>query len=97
MLTAGKGNPLEFTNPENGESIALRPNGSVTITTFNPDGSLTLVNTGHNVLILFPTDVPAGPSTILYVGRLVLNVDANEVFTLQEFSGRATDICAAIS
>ncbi len=29
--------------------------------------------TGHNVLILFPTDVPAGPSTTLYVGQVVIS------------------------
>jgi hypothetical protein len=65
--------------------------------TFNPDGSSTLLITGHNVLILFPTDVPAGPSTTLYVGRVVFTIDSSGVFTVQEVSGTATDICAAVS
>jgi hypothetical protein len=53
--------------------------------------------TGHNVLFLFPTDVPAGPSTTLYVGRVVFHVDTEGVFTLQSTNGTATDICAALS
>jgi len=32
------------------------------------------ITIGHNVLILFPSDVPAGPSTTLYVGRVVFTV-----------------------
>ncbi len=64
---------------------------------FNPDGSYTETLTGHNVLILFPTDVPAGPSTTLYVGSVVFTVDLAAVFTVQRVSGKATDICAALS
>ena len=64
---------------------------------FNADGSQTLTVTGHNVLILFPTDVPAGPSTTLYVGRVVFTIGVDQVFTLKSASGKATDICAALS
>jgi hypothetical protein len=56
-----------------------------------------VTGTGHHVLILFPTDVPAGPSTTLYQGRIVYTVDPDEVFTLQEVSAQETDICAALS
>ena len=53
---------------------------------------------GHLVLIMFPSDVPAGPSTTLYVGRVVFDVDnATGVFTLREARGNATDLCAALS
>lgn len=96
-LTAGKGDTLAFTNLSTGAMLVLRPNGSVEHITVNPDGSNTEVTTGHDVLILFPTDVPAGPSTTLYVGRLVFTIDPNEVFTLQSFTGTSTDICAALS
>jgi len=41
-------------------------------------------------------DVPAGPSTTLYVGRVVFTVDTSGVFTLQSVSGKSTDICAAL-
>jgi hypothetical protein len=96
MLTAGKGNTLAFTNMATGETLSLKPNGSVEHRTIHPDGSATYVVTGHNVLILCPTDVPAGPSTTQYVGRVVFTVDTSAVFTLQSVSGIATDICAAL-
>jgi len=71
--------------------------GAVQQSVVNADGSATVTSTGHNVLILFPSDVPAGPSTTLYVGRVVFTVGANGVFTVVSTSGSATDICAALS
>ncbi len=58
---------------------------------------MTTVMTGHNILILFPTDIFAGPSTTLYVGRVAFTVDANGVFTLGSTSGSSMDICAALA
>jgi hypothetical protein len=55
------------------------------------------MTTGHNVLVLFPTDIPAGPSTTLTVGQTVFKVDATGVFTVLKVSGKSTDICAALS
>jgi hypothetical protein len=49
------------------------------------------------VLIMFPTDEPAGPSTTLYVGRVVFDADAAFNFTLRSTRGTATDLCAALS
>jgi len=63
----------------------------------NPDGSATQVTTGHNIVILFPTDVPAGPSTTLYVGRVVISIDSAGNYTLLKASGSSADICAALS
>ena len=97
MLSAGKGSRLLFTNLDTPATFSVKANGSVTHITFNHDGSYTSSTTGHNVLILFPSDVPAGPSTTAYVGRVVYTVDINGNFTLQEVSGRSTDICAALS
>ena len=97
LLSAGRGATLVFTNDDTGATLSLKANGSVTRTTFNPDGSSTLRLMGHNVLILFPTDEPAGPSTTLVVGRAVIAVDANENFTVQQISGATTDICAALA
>lgn len=96
-LLAGKGSALTFINLTTMSSLSLRANGAVLHTRFNPDGTQTVAATGHNVLILFPSDVPAGPSTTLHVGRVVYTVDADGVFTVQRVSGRATDICAALS
>jgi hypothetical protein len=97
VLTAGKGFNLTFTNVENGNILDLPSNGSVNMTTNNADGTQTIQVTGHNVVILFPTDVPAGPSTTLYTGRLVYTVDTNGVFTVQSRSGPTTDICALLA
>jgi hypothetical protein len=96
-LAAGKGFTLTFTNLDTGESLTLRSSGSVERTTVNSDGTRTVVSTGHNVVIFFPTDIPAGPSTTLYVGQIVYTVDASEVFTLQSTSGTTTDLCALLA
>ena len=100
LLQAGKGFDLTFTRLDSdGEPVStveFPSNGSVSQTTFNEDGTQTVQATGHNVVILFPTDVPAGPSTTLYTGRLVYTVDAAGVFTVQSTSGRTTDICALL-
>jgi hypothetical protein len=102
LLEAGKGFDLTFTNLESDESIAFPSNGSVSKTTINADGSATVQATGHNVVIFFPTDVPAGPSTTLYVGRLVYTVDpypnvGDSVFTLLSSSGPTTNICELLA
>lgn len=97
LLTAGKGNTLVFTNLQNGKKFFPKPNGSVEHITLNPDGSQTWATTGHNVLILFPTDVPMGPSTKQYVGRLVFTIDPKGITKLQSVSGNSTDICAELS
>jgi len=96
-LMAGKGQALSFINLSSGATFSLKANGAVTHTRFNPDGSSTVSITGHHVLILFPSDVPAGPSTTLHVGRVVYTVDTNGVFTVQKVSGKKTDICAILS
>ncbi len=96
-LSAGKGVALTLTNSNTGATLSLKANGSVAHTTINPDGSMTVVATGHNLIILFDTDIPAGPSTTLYVGKVVYTIDAGGVWTLQQSSGKSTDICAALS
>jgi hypothetical protein len=97
VITAGKGYSLTFTNLSTGKTLTLDSNGSVQIVKDNGDGTDTVTNLGHNVIILFPTDVPAGPSTTLYVGSVVYTVDAFGVFRIQTHSGTTTDICAALS
>jgi hypothetical protein len=105
IITAGKGVDLTWTNygtdPENpvaGESVTVKTAGSVTKTVFNPDGTQTVTGTGHNGLVLFPTDIPAGPTTTQYIGRIVYNVDPEtEVFTLVSTTGQERDICAELA
>jgi hypothetical protein len=95
-LSTGTGSALTFTNLSTNATFSSTSNGSVARATNNPDGTTTWTRMGHNVLILFPTDVPAGPSTTLIVGRFVYT-DSNGVFTLKEVSGHTTDICAVLS
>lgn len=95
-LTAGKGYDLTLANASTGVEVALKGNGTVTRTTLNADGTETVVLTGHNVLILFPTDIPAGPTTTLYVGRVVYEVNTDDVFTLIGTAGESRDICAEL-
>ena len=97
IIEAGKGYNLTYTNVSTGKSISFKGNGSVTRTSINNDtGVSTVTATGHNGLILFPSDFPAGPTTVQYVGRIVYTVDATGVFTLQSSSGTKVDVCAAL-
>jgi hypothetical protein len=97
LLFAGTGSALNFTNLSTGAALSLKGNGAVSHIALNPDGSATQVTTGHNVIILFPTDDPAGPSTTLYVGRVVTSIDSAGNYTLLKASGNSVDICAALS
>jgi hypothetical protein len=97
IIDAGKGFELTFTNLDTGESVVVPTGGSVTRTTVNEDGTQTVTGTGHNVLILFPSDIPEGPSTTLYVGRVIWTVDGDGVFTLVSTSGRQVDLCAQLA
>lgn len=96
-LSAGTGGSLTFTSLSTGKNLSTRSNGAVFHTTINSDGSQTTVTTGHVVIILFPSDVPAGPSTTLYVGKVVYTVDTNGTWTILKTSGKSLDICAALS
>lgn len=103
-ITAGKGVVIKYTNygydpghPVAGKSVTIRTDGSVAKTVSNPDGTQTVTATGHNGLILYPTDLPAGPSTIHYIGRLVYTIDPQTgVFTFVSSTGSQRDICAEL-
>jgi hypothetical protein len=98
ILSAGKGFLETFTNLSTGATVTYKTGGSVSQIIVNLDGSLTFVATGHNVIILFPEDEPAGPSTILYLGRFVATVDpVTFVGTVEEITGTQIDISAALS
>jgi hypothetical protein len=94
---AGRGNALTFINLNTGASLPLKMNGYSVTVVYNADGSLRAKSLGHVVLIMFPTDIPAGPSTTLYVGQLVYSVDPAGVWTLESSRGNSTDICAELA
>ena len=95
-LDAGTGSALRFTNLLTGSAFSTKSNGAVAHKTFNPDGSYTEKDTGHNVLILSPPDNPSGPTTTLTAGRVVYTVDTEGIYTLLDVSGKTTDICASL-
>jgi hypothetical protein len=98
VLTAGKGSDLVFTNLATGATYTLSGNGAAQWLRVDAAGSARLTLMGHNVLIYFPTDDPAGPSTALVVGREVIIVDLETShFTRLSRTGRTTDICAALT
>jgi hypothetical protein len=95
ILSTGKGQALTFTNADTEESVSSRSNGFTQQISVHPDGTLTVTLTGNNLLIMFPTDVPAGPSTTIYSGRVVFDI-VGDVYTLRSTSGQARDICAEL-
>ena len=96
VISAGKGNQLTLVNLSSLARLTLKANGAVVKTLVHADGSQTQTATGHNLIIFFPTDNPPGPSTTLYVGRVVWTVDAIGVWTLVSTAGESTDICAEL-
>jgi len=97
VISAGTGAALRYTNVQSGATFSTKSSGAVDHTIFNLDGSQTKTLTGHNVVFMFPTDTPPGPSTTLYAGRVVLTIDPSFNFTVEAESGKTTDICAAVS
>ena len=98
ILTAGKGSDLLFTNLATGATYTLSGNGAAQWVRVDAAGSARLTLMGHNVLIYFPTDDPAGPSTTLVVGREDIMVDLETShFTRLSRTGHTTDICAALT
>jgi hypothetical protein len=97
MFAGGKGNVLKFINLSTNAALTIRTGGSVEKTGFNGDGSTTYTAMGHNVVIMFPTDIPAGPSTKLYLGRVDFSIDTGGTWTMLSSPGRELDICAALN
>lgn len=98
IMTTGKGVDLTFTNRDTGATYALKANGSNSKTTIDPvTGIQTVRATGHNVIVLFPTDVPAGPSTTLFTGQVAYTIAPTGIWTLTKVAGTTVDICAELS
>ena len=88
--------PFTVTNADTGKSITV-PHGAAFHIIPNPDGSQTLIATGHTVVGAFPTDV-GGPSLTLYSGRVVQTLTANFDLTAISSSGKPpVDMCAALA
>lgn len=98
LLNAGKDLTYEFINLQTGKHLTVPGRGTSWTITFNPDGTQRWEQSGHNVLFFFPTDVPPGPSTRVYIGRVVYDFDGPTQFSrVHQVSGRQIDICAALA
>ncbi|KAB7741905.1 hypothetical protein GA707_16975 [Nostocoides sp. F2B08] len=98
FMSTGTGSELTFTNEDSGATVWLRSKGAVVRTTTLADGSDLFVLNGHNVVILFPSDVPAGPSTTLYSGKVTFTVNPQDgQWTILDTNGLSRDLCAELS
>ncbi|GAA4673399.1 hypothetical protein GCM10023215_01060 [Pseudonocardia yuanmonensis] len=97
IVEAGSTGTLEITRLDTGETITFPSRGVGRREVTTTDGITTVSTGGQLLLILFPTDVPAGPSTTLYTGRVVYTVDQNGVFTVVSTAGRQVDVCAELA
>ncbi|HET9645677.1 MAG TPA: hypothetical protein VFP68_20500 [Burkholderiaceae bacterium] len=96
-ISAGTGSDLKLTNVSNGSWITLEGNGAVNLTRPSDNGSYISTLTGHNIVFMYPTDTPAGPSTTLYIGSVTLRIDSVGNSTIVSSSGRKRDLCAELS
>ena len=96
-LLAGRARPVTATNLASGEQLVIPGRGVSIWTTNYPDGSQRVTVSGTVLLVMYPTDIPAGPSTTVITGRLVYTVDADFVYTIVSVKGQQTDVCAALA
>jgi len=102
VLVTGAAEGVVVTNIATGESVRAPSRGAATRVTPTGAGTSTVTHTGNLLLILFPTDDPAGPSTTLIQGRTVFTVapdpfpDSDQI-TVKSITGRTTDLCAALA
>jgi hypothetical protein len=97
-IMAGKSGALTWTNLKTGKTVSFASRGTrLKVTETSPTSQL-LEFSGHVGLVLFPTDVPAGPSTTQISGRLVLqfNPENGDTVVLKQ-EGKQVDVCAALS
>jgi len=97
VVSVGTGVSFTYTNVTTGKQITTKGSGSAA-KVVTMDGIQTRTQSGLNALILFPTDVPEGPSTTVYRGKIVFTIDTTtRVFTLISHSGESLDVCKALS
>lgn len=97
-VLAGGGAAFRTTNLLTGKSTTVSAGGaSQMVTTYTADGTQKLTLSGHFLLIWFPTDIPAGPWTSAYTGKLVMTLSPDFVGRLVSLNGAARDICTELS
>lgn len=97
IFVSGTGYAFRYTNVANGKTTTTPSQGASQHIVVYPDGSQTWTNNGATLLIMFPTDIPAGPTTNYYNGHTALSITAEGVGTLTAQHGKNIDICAKLS
>ena len=98
-LSIGRGGAFRYTNMLTGKQATSESQGTLQLTTtFDADGSQKVNILGSLLLIWFPTDIPAGPSTTFYDrGQVFFKLSPDGVGTLVKSKGASMDVCAALS
>lgn len=98
VVLAGKSGAVTYTNLDTDESLTFPSRGTALRVTTQSDGTQLLEFSGNVGILLFPSDVPAGPSTTQINGRLVLSFDPKTGFTVVlKQEGNQIDVCAGLS
>jgi hypothetical protein len=96
-VLAGKSGAVTYTNLDTNKSLTFQSRGTALRIT-ELDGTQLLEFSGNVGIILFPSDVPAGPSTTQINGRLVLSFNPATGFTVVlKQEGNQIDVCARLS
>lgn len=96
-IEAGKGYDRTYINKTSGKRAFFPSKFFSADTTFNKRGLATVTSTGHFGIIMFPTDIPAGPSTTEYVGRVVYTATPTNDFHILSVRAKAIDVCAKLA
>jgi hypothetical protein len=101
---SGIGYRLTYTNLDTKKKVTFPAKFLTEETIFHRNGTRTVTNTGDFGLVMFPTDIPAGPSTTQYTGTLVYTVHTIatpngplDIFTIIETQATTIDVCAQLA
>lgn len=98
VVLAGKSGAVTYTNLATDETLTFPSRGTALRVTTRSDGTQLLEFSGNVGILLFPDDVPKGPSTTQINGRLVLSVNPVTGFTVVlKQEGHQIDVCAGLS
>jgi hypothetical protein len=87
-------NTATITNLGTGATVGIQ-GGTRQDFVFHADGTVDVIIDGHAIAGYFPAD--GGPSMWLFRGHLHDLVDGTFTLIAHDFSGNATDLCAALS
>ena len=97
-VLAGGGGAFRYTNLLSGKTTTSKAGGvSQIVTVYAADGTQKITINGHALIVWFPSDIPAGPWTSYYTGKVVYTLSPDYVGTLQSLNGNSVDICTELS